>query len=267
MKSLRFVVFAILLAAGLFAGLHRVTSSSAAAPVPKQLLVVTHSAGYKHAVVKRPPSGKLSLAEQVIQRHGQQSGDYETSFLYTAEECRNLSPAQLQNYDGVFFYTTGNLPFSSETQAALIEFVHSGKGFIGAHSATDTFYAFPAYGEMIGGYFDGHPWHQQVTVKVEDPKHPSCSHLGESFEIRDEIYQFREPWSRDRVNVLLSLDPTSVDLNKKGVKRTDGDFALSWTRTHGQGRVFYTALGHGENVWNDKRFQQHLIGGIRWVLR
>jgi type 1 glutamine amidotransferase len=146
-----------------------------------------------------------------------------------------------------------------------MEFVRAGKGFAGIHSATDTFYKWPEYGEMIGGYFDGHPWHQDVRVKVEDRQHPASAHLQDGLTINDEIYQFRN-WSRDRVHVLLSLDPASVDLQKEGVKRSDRDFALAWTRTLGSGRVFYTALGHEPDVWRDPRFQQHLTSGIEWAI-
>ena len=175
-----------------------------------------------------------------------------------------ISDRSLQAFDVVSFYTTGELPLDDRQKDALIAFVRGGKGFVGIHSATDTFYKWPAYGEMVGGYFDGQPWHQAVKVRVEDPKHPATSHLPDGFTISDEIYQFRS-WSRDRVHVLLSLDPGSVDLTKEGVQRTDRDFALAWTREEGKGRVFYTALGHEADVWRDPGFRQHLAGGIRWA--
>jgi len=136
---------------------------------------------------------------------------------------------------------------------------------VGIHSATDTFYKWPEYGDLIGGYFDQHPWHQQVTIKVEDQRHPATDHLGRTFTITDEIYQFKD-FSRTRVHVLLSLDAASVDLNKPAVHRADRDFAIAWSRTYGKGRVFYTALGHRPEVWQDERFQQHLLGAIRWVM-
>ncbi len=143
-------------------------------------------------------------------------------------------------------------------------FIKSGKGFIGIHSATDTFYKWAEYGEMIGGYFDQHPWHQEVAVKVEDQKHPATKHLGASFRITDEIYQHKN-FSRQNVHVLLSLDASSVDLTKPNVHRTDKDFALAWMRNFGKGRVFYTALGHRPEVWNDERFQKLLIGAVKWA--
>ena len=221
----------------------------------KRVLYLTHSAGFKHGV--------LPLSEQVLKDLGERSG----AFAVTAtEDLRLLSRGGLRPFDAVAFYTTGELPISAEQKAALLEFVKSGKGFVGIHSATDTFYGWPEYGEMLGGYFDGHPWHQQVTVRVEDHRHPATEHLGASFEITDEIYQFKN-FSRDRVRVLLSLDADSVDLTRPGVRRADRDFALAWCRDYGRGRVFYTALGHRPEVWQDKRFRRHLLGGLRWVMR
>jgi hypothetical protein len=177
-----------------------------------------------------------------------------------------ISREGLKPYSAIAFYTTGELPLSDEQKAAFIEFIRSGKAFIGIHSATDTFYKWAEYGEMIGGYFDQHPWHQEVSVKVEDSKHPSTAHLEGSFKITDEIYQFKN-WDRSKMHVLLSLDPASVDLTKPAVHRTDKDFAVSWCKEYGKGRVFYTSLGHREDVWKDPRFQNHLIGALKWATR
>ena len=120
-------------------------------------------------------------------------------------------------------------------------------------------------GDLIGGYFDNHPWRQEVEIRVEDRDHAATRHLGASFRISDEIYQFKN-WERARVDVLLSLDTDSVDAQKQGVKRTDGDFALAWTRDYGDGRMFYTALGHEDAVWQDERFQRLVVNGIVWAM-
>ena len=219
-----------------------------------KVLYLTHSAGFKHAV--------LPFSETTFKEIGDRNG-----FELTAtQDCSLISKQGLAPYKAVVFYTTGELPISDEQKAALLDYVKSGHGFVGIHSATDTFYKWPEYGEMIGGYFDGHPWHQEVAIKVEDSKQGATKHLGASFKITDEIYQFKN-FSRDRVHVLMSLDVTSVDLTKKGVNRTDKDFATAWTRDYGKGRVFYTALGHRDEVWKDERFQQHLVGGLRWAGR
>jgi hypothetical protein len=217
-------------------------------------LYLTHSAGFKHRV--------LPVSERILPELGRASGAFEAT---VATDATALSEQNLRNYAAVIFYTTGELPLDEARKRALMEFVRGGRGFVGIHSATDTFYQWPEYLELIGGYFDGHPWHQEVTVRVEDRGHPATAHLPEKFTLRDEVYQFRS-WSRGRVHVLLSLDHASVDLSKPGVKRADRDFALAWTREYGSGRVFYTALGHEPDVWRDPRFQQHLVGGIRWAI-
>jgi type 1 glutamine amidotransferase len=229
------------------------SGSRADAQGSKKILYLTHSAGFKHAV--------LPVSEQVLPELGKKAGWFTVD---VTQDVAKLNAADLEQYDAVVFYTTGELPISDQQKADLQAFVENGKGFVGVHSATDTFYKWPWYGTMIGGYFDGHPWTQKVTIKVDDPKNPSTKHLGASFEMDDEIYQFKA-WERSNVHVLLSLDPASVDLTKKGVNRTDKDFGISWTRTQGKGRVFYTALGHRPEVWHDARFQQHLVEGIRWA--
>lgn len=254
MHTTRLVLTAVLLSA---CGASALTEPSAAPSpqtrTPARILYLTHSAGFKHEV--------LPLSEQILTDVGTRSGLTVTA----TKDCSLISEQGLRGYDGVVFYTTGELPMDEAQKRALMEFVRGGKGFVGIHSATDTFYKWAEYGEMIGGYFDGHPWHQNVRVKVEDRQHPASSHLQDGFPINDEIYQFKN-WSRDRVHVLLSLDPASVDAQKDGVKRTDRDFALAWTRTVGSGRMFYTALGHEPDVWRDPRFQQHLTGGIEWAI-
>lgn len=219
-----------------------------------KVLYLTHSAGYKHQV--------LPLSEEILKEIGERMG----GFAVTAtQDCSLISRDGLKPYAAVVFFTSGELPITDEQKAAFLDYIKSGKGFVGIHSATDTFYKWPEYGEMIGGYFDQHPWHQDVTVKVEDPRHPATRHLGQSFPIKDEIYQFKN-YSRDRVRVLLSLDTSSVDLTLPAVHRTDKDFALAWWRNYGRGRVFYTALGHREEVWRDARFQQLLVGALGWAM-
>ncbi|HEX7085232.1 MAG TPA: ThuA domain-containing protein [Vicinamibacterales bacterium] len=230
----------------------RRATPDAEAPRPK-VLYLTHSAGFKHDVV--PLS--MRLLPEIGRQHGFD--------VVVTKDLTFLSPEGLKPYDAVVFYTTGELPLSEEDKRTFLAWLRAGKGFVGIHSATDTFYQWPEYGEMIGGYFDGHPWHEEVAVRVEDRTHPATRHLPDPWVLTDEIYQFRN-WDRSTRHVLLSLDPSSVDLGAEGVKRTDRDFALSWTSTYGEGRVFYTALGHRAEVWESPEYQRHLAGGIRWVL-
>ena len=180
------------------------------------------------------------------------------------EDLSVISAGGLRDYDAVFFFTSGELALDDAQKAALLAFVRSGKGFGGAHSATDTLYTWPEYKTLIGATFDGHPWVRKVRIDVEEPDNPIVRHLVPGSEIEDEIYQHRD-FSRDRLRVLMSLDTSSVDLNAAGVNRTDGDFALAWVQPFGTGRVFYTALGHFEQTWRDPRFQQMLRQALLWL--
>ncbi|RMH01384.1 MAG: ThuA domain-containing protein [Planctomycetota bacterium] len=226
---------------------------------PARLFVHVFSAGFEHGVAKPGPDGADSLVE--AQWRAWDAADDRFEAVISREP-----PASLDGFDGVFLYTTGELPWSDEQRAMLLDFVRGGGGLIGAHCATDTWYEWPEYGAMIGGYFAGHPWNEEVGVKVEVPDHPATRHLGVSFRIADEIYQHKEPWDRSRLTVLLSLDPATTDMDKDGIYRADHDVAISWLRHEGAGRVFYTGLGHRPEVWRDERFRRHLVEGALWAM-
>ncbi len=228
------------------------------APDRPRVLFLTHSAGFQHDVVKRAQRAVLAHAERCFEELAGPILEVEAT-----QDCAALRADNLGRYQALMFYTTGELPISDDDKAALLQFVRDGGGFVGIHCATDTFYEFPGFGEMLGGYFDGHPWHQAVRLEVEDRAHPTTFHLGPHLDITDEIYQFRN-WSRDRVHVLLRLTDHGTDLGKG--KRPDKDHALSWCHDYGKGRVFYTALGHRPEVWRDARFATHLLAGVRWTL-
>jgi type 1 glutamine amidotransferase len=228
---------------------------AAAAPAaPKRVLYVTHSAGFVH--------GCLPTSCAVMKDLGARSGEFEVT---CTEDLSLITADSLRDFDALYFFTSGELALSEQQKADLLAFVRDGKGFGGAHSATDTLYTWPEYGEMIGAYFNGHPWTQEVSINVEDPDDPIVGSLAPSFHIADEIYQFRN-FSRENVHVLLSLDTSSVNLAAEGVARDDGDFPLAWRRNYGQGRVFYTALGHPDETWLDPRFQNILLNALRWLI-
>jgi hypothetical protein len=170
-------------------------------------------------------------------------------------------------FDAVIFYTTGELDLDESQKTDFLSFIRDdGKGFVGVHSAADTFYEWPEYGEMIGGWFDHHPWNQfPAPVIVEDRDHPIVRHFPPEFVVTDEIYQFKN-YSRDRVRVLMRLDETKIDLKNKNVHRTDGDFAVAWLRNYGKGRVFYSTLGHREDCWDRPDVQKMWLEAIRWAL-
>jgi len=220
-----------------------------------RVLYFTHSAGYRHEVIP--------LSQVILKQLGKNSG----AFAITATEDPSVFTTEnLRGYAVVMFYTTGELPMSDAQKAAFLNFVRSGHGFIGVHSATDTFYTWPDYLELVGGYFNNHPWHQGVKIEVVEPSNPLVAFLGTSLQIEDEIYQISDFDYRGS-QVLLRLDQTSVDLTRSGVHRRFYGWPLAWTRSYGQGRVFYTALGHEEAVWRDPRYQQILLNGILWTMR
>lgn len=237
---------------------------AAAPPAPRpRVLMISYAAGFQHEVVRRPSTDRLSTAERAVDELGRRSGRFEVIHLGTRQDLERLTESSMRSFRAILFFTTGMLPIRAEVRHAMFELVRGGGGFIGVHSATDTWSDVPEYGHLVGGVFDGHPWHQKVRVIVEDRAHISTRHLGATFEITDEIYQFRG-WSRPGAQVLLRLDPGTVEIGRG--HRGDRDYALSWTRVYGRGRVFYTAFGHDPSVWADERFLRHLSGGIEWAL-
>ena len=222
---------------------------------PARMLYFTYSAGYRHDVIQ--------LSKTILTQLGSNSGIFEVS---VTEDASELSTENLERYAAVMFYTSGELPMSHAQKAALLKFVRSGRGFLGVHSATDTFYTWPDYLDLVGGYFNGHPWHQAVTIEVVDPRDPLVAFLGNSFQAKDEIYQISDFDYRGS-RVLLRLDPSSVDLSKTGVHQRFYGWPLAWTRFYGDGRVFYTALGHEPSVWQDARYQRILSNAILWSMR
>ena len=225
------------------------------APRQRHLLYMTLSAGFKHDTV--------APSRDIVAEIGRKSGAFDVT---VTEDVNAFTEDNLKKYDAVMFYTTGELPMNPEQREAFLEFVRSGHGFVGVHSATDTFYMWPEYLQLIGGYFNDHPWHQKVRIDVTDAANPIVSALAPWFQITDEIYQIAD-FQYQNSDVLLRLDPNSVDLNARGVHRRFYGWPLAWTRAYGEGRVFYTALGHEEAVWRDHRYQRLLLNGINWAMR
>lgn len=239
--------------------LRQAIAQSTAVPTlkPRRLLVFTLCKAYRHDVIP--------FAATALNQLGKQSNAYTTTI---SEDPESFHPQNLKSFDAVcFLNTTGNLFDNPDLRNSLLDFVRTGKGFVGIHAATDCFYDWPEYGNLIGAYFDGHPWHETVTIRVEDPLHPLTTAFTEpAFQIIDEIYQFKAPYSRDKLRVLLSLDPRGTDLTKKDIKRPDHDFAVSWIHRYGRGRVFYCSLGHRPDVFTQPQVLQHYLAGIQFAL-
>jgi type 1 glutamine amidotransferase len=231
--------------------------------VKRKLLIVGQSKGYQHE--------SISTAMVTLYNLGRSSGKWDTTFR---TDCTNITKRPLKYgaknlsaFDAVAFFTDGDLDMDASQKADLLSFVRDdGKGFIGIHSAAITFTSWPEYGEMLGGYFDGHPWGTfEAPLVVEDREFPGLKHLPREFVLKDEIYQIRN-YSRDKVRVLLSLDARKVDLTQKGVHRKDQDFAVIWARDYGKGRVLYNGLGHTEEAWNRPEIQRMWQELVEWSM-
>jgi type 1 glutamine amidotransferase len=256
MKLLRFSL--------LFAALLAVLPADAQQPAKKKkLLAIGQTKGFQHDATTH------GLA--TIWKLGQESGLWDTYIrtdtqLITKDKLDG-NARNLDYFDAIAFYTTGELDLTDKQKATLLSFIKDdGKGFIGIHSATDTFYQWPEYGEMIGGYFDFHPWNQfEAPIIVEDRNFPATRHFPASITVHDEIYQIKE-FSRDRVRVLMRLDESKIDLQRRNVKRADKDFAVTWVRNYGKGRVFYSTLGHREDSWDRKDVQTMWLEAVKWAM-
>jgi len=223
---------------------------------PKRFLVVTLTREFRH--------DSIPIAQQTLRQLAETQG-WEVDVADTDRDVsQKITSEGMKQIDLIIFAnTTGDLPIADENKKAFLDWLRAGHGFVGMHAATDTLYRWVDYGKMIGGYFDGHPWFQKVRLNIEDPKFPGMKPFSEDPEIEDEIYQFRI-WSRNDKHILLSIDNGSIDTSKG--KRQDKDYAIAWTRAEGKGRIFYTSLGHREEVWKDRRYQEHILGGIRWAM-
>jgi len=261
--------------------------AAAAQQAPKRLLMLTHAGLYKHS--------SLGPAEAAVTAWGRDAG-FEVMTLQgylqdaAALDLSAVTAQYLAGFDGIMMMTNGNLPMDQAQRRALTDFVRNGGGFIGVHNAALTFYDYPEFGEMLGGYFRRAIQQNHVFVlRVEDQDHPATRMLGSSWPIVDELYLYgTAPWSadrpeenidvlfdnripmgfsRDRVRVLMSIDTRATDIDGLVDVEAGGDYPQSWVRRYGQGRSFYTSLGHRDDLWsNDPVFRAHVVGGIRWAL-
>ena len=237
-------------------------SKSDAAPKTTgyRLLMITQSAGFRHGSVTRKDE-KLSPSEIAITELGVKSDLFRADCSQDA--AKDFTKENLKNYDIVLFYTTGDLKIKPEDLDYFFQewLTKKGHGFIGTHSAADTYHNYKPYWDMIGGTFNGHPWGsgETVTVTVHDTKHPVSKPWGEEFSIKDEIYQFKN-WQPEKVHVLMSLNMEKCKLKKPY------HVPIAWVKNYGEGKAMHMSLGHNEAVWADQRYMDSLLAGIKWEL-
>jgi uncharacterized protein len=205
-----------------------------------RVAVVTVTMGYRHA--------SIPVAEETIAAIGERGGWFTPRFFREEADLASFNPS---DYDVVMFVnTTGELPLPDRD--ALVRWVRDGGTFIGIHSASDTFHEFPDYLDMLGAEFDFHNEEHAAGVFVADRSHPSTGALASPVSIFEEYYHFRR-FDPSRVHLLVSANDEAV-------------MPMSWWREEGRGRVFYTALGHREDVWQSEWFRQHLTGALAWAV-
>ncbi len=225
-----------------------------------RILFVTQSAGFKHGAVTRK-EGQMAPAERAMNELGISSQVFRVDT--TQDVAKDFTKETLDNYDIVMFYTTGNLPIPEETRDYFINewLKQPGHGFIGVHSAADTYHNWQPYWDMIGGTFNGHPWGagETVTITVHDTSHPAAKPWGEEFVITDEIYRFKN-WQPEKVRVLASLNMAKTN------KKEPYHVPILWVKEYGDGKVMHMSLGHREDVWTNETFQASLLGGVKWIL-
>jgi len=227
---------------------------------PRKLLVFNLTKGFHH--------GSIPYGAKALEIMGRKTGAFETT---VSTDPAVFKPDSLKAFDAICLNNcTGDLFTDDALKASLLNFVKGGKGLIGIHACTDCFYKWHEFGEMLGGYFDGHPWNEKVSIKIDDPASPITKAFGgKGFIVKDEIYQFGpgqagwDPYSRDRLHVLLSLDMTKT--RNKG-KRADKDYAIAWIHDYGKGRAFYCALGHHNEIFWNPKILEFYLAGIQFAL-
>jgi uncharacterized protein len=244
---------------------------------PRKILVFWRCEGFFHG------SG-IAGGNKSLELIGQKTGAWTSDI---SRDYEVFDAANLAKYDAVVFNNTTGLKFPDEQKKqTLLDFVQNGKGVVGIHAATDNFGSWPEAAKMMGGLFAGHPWGGGGTwaFKLDEPDHLLLrAFAGKGFKLKDEIYMFRDPYTRADRRVLLTLDLSDPDTGKvvldpstgknrvdpksgKAAGRPDNDYAVAWIKTVGQGRVFYCSLGHGANVFQDPAVVRFYLDGIQYAI-
>lgn len=256
-------------------------AAGSATAAPKKILFFTKSSGFEHSVISWK-NGQPGFAEKVLLELGAKHG---WDFTFSKDGSK-FNPAYLAQFDAVFFYTTGDLcsggtdknpPMSPAAKQALFDYVRAGKGFLGTHAAADTFHTAneskkgpdryvnhgeqaDPYARFLGGEFIIHGAQQVATNTVIDPAFPGLAAAGASFAYNEEWYSLKD-FNPD-LHVITVIDAPHM----KGSMYNRPPYPTTWARKEGNGRVWYTALGHREDIWTNPVFQAMLVGGIQWAV-
>ncbi|GHJ14191.1 MULTISPECIES: ThuA domain-containing protein [unclassified Micromonospora] len=242
MRLLRTALVAVTAVAATVAG-----TPASAADAPYDVLVFSKTAGFRH--------DSIAVGTQTVRDLGAAN-----NFTVTAtEDATQFTTANLARFEAVIFLNTTGDVLNATQQAAFEAYIGGGGGYVGVHSAADTEYDWPFYGNLVGAWFASHPAIQPATVKVEDRAHAATAHLPQRWNRTDEWYDYRTN-ARSTAHVLASLDESTYSGGSMG-----GDHPHAWCKTYSGGRSFYTGGGHTQASYAEPAFRAHLLGGIRYA--
>jgi type 1 glutamine amidotransferase len=256
----------------------------------KRILFFSKSSGFEHSVIRDPakpfkpaPGSEVpGLAFQVLTALGEKNN---IEFVFSKDGSL-FAPAYLAQFDAFFFVTTGDLtesgtdgnpPMTAQGKADFLQAISEGKGFIGAHCASDTFHSpggkemtaqrwlddgdnADPYIKMIGGEFIIHGSQQKSHLIVADAGFPGIAAVPADNDMKEEWYSLKD--FAKNLHVLLVQDTTGMT----GAPYARPNYPSTWARMYGKGRVFYTNMGHRDDMWNSALFQSVLTGGISWAV-
>lgn len=243
----------------------------------KKILMFTRSQGFEHSVVKRSKGEEYSLAERIVQDLAKKH-NFEVT---CTKDGRVFLPETIAQYDAFLFETTEDLtkeggdkhpPMPADGKKTLLDAISKGKGFVGCHCASDTFHSADRswknqdkndkdpYIAMLGGEFYRHGPQQKARMHVVDDSFPATKGLKD-FEIQEEWYALKN-FAPD-LHVLLVQETDGM----RGAEYVRPNYPATWAHMFGEGRVFYTSLGHREDVWESERFHKILLGALAWATR
>lgn len=256
----------ICLAAALVFGAHAQEDN------PIRVLFLSKSSGFEHSSI-RQKDGQPSHVDKVLAEIAEEHG----AVLTATKDASLINQKDLEDFDLVIFYTTGDLtkpgndknpPMPENGVDALLNWIENGGAFMGYHCASDTFHTpkdgeVTPYLEMLGGEFRAHGRQFPGTLKVVDPDHPTVASIPEDWTVHDEWYLFRN-LNEDDLHVLALMDPGGERENQEMYNIPA--YPVIWCREYGDGRVYYNAMGHREDVWDDPTFQQTFLDAAGWAL-
>ena len=213
----------------------------------KNVLIFTKTLGFRHDSIESGVAAIIALGEQ----HGFK--------VFHTEDASVINIRKLENYHVVIFLNTSGDILDNEQQEHFKRYIQTGGGWVGIHSATDTEYEWPWYGQLAGAFFNGHPRIQNADLIVTNKSHPTTKNLPDLWSRKDEWYNFR--YLNSQINILINLDEDSFEGGTNGENHP-----ISWYHSYEGGRAFYTALGHTKESYSEKLFLGHLLAGIMWCM-